>query len=93
MPAGCPEEMPGELQRSVNELGLKAAHLVCYQGDRNLEQQAERYADGGPVKRRESWRHHHRRPEAREAADHAGEGGNDGGGQEGNGKEIGHEKS
>jgi predicted TIM-barrel fold metal-dependent hydrolase len=37
MPAGCPEEMPNELRRCVTELGLKAAHLVCYQGDRNLD--------------------------------------------------------
>jgi len=37
MPAGCPEEMPNELRRAVQELGLKAAHLVCYQGNRNLD--------------------------------------------------------
>jgi len=37
MPAGCPEEMPNELRRCVTQLGLKAAHLVCYQGDRNLD--------------------------------------------------------
>ncbi|HZT07975.1 MAG TPA: amidohydrolase family protein [Chloroflexota bacterium] len=37
MPAGHPEAMPGELRRCVTELGLKAAHLVCYNGDRNLD--------------------------------------------------------
>jgi predicted TIM-barrel fold metal-dependent hydrolase len=37
MPAGCPEEMPNELRRCVNELGIKAVHLVCYNGDRNLD--------------------------------------------------------
>lgn len=37
MPAGHPEAMPGELRRCVNELGLKAAHLVCYNGERNLD--------------------------------------------------------
>lgn len=37
MPAGCPEEMPNELRRCVGELGFKAAHLVCYHGERNLD--------------------------------------------------------
>jgi uncharacterized protein len=37
MPAGCPEAMPNELRRAVNELGLKAAHLVCYEGEHNLD--------------------------------------------------------
>ncbi|MPZ13861.1 MAG: amidohydrolase family protein [Chloroflexi bacterium] len=37
MPAGCPEEMPNELRRCVHELGFKAVHLVCYQGERNLD--------------------------------------------------------
>jgi predicted TIM-barrel fold metal-dependent hydrolase len=37
MPAGAPDELPGELRRCVNELGLKAAHLVCFQGERNLD--------------------------------------------------------
>ncbi len=37
MPAGHPEAMPDELRRCVNELGLKAAHLVCYCGERNLD--------------------------------------------------------
>ena len=37
IPAGCPEEMPNELRRCVNELGFKAAHLVCYQGEHNLD--------------------------------------------------------
>ncbi len=37
MPAGAPDAMPGELRRCVNELGLKAAHLVCYAGDRNMD--------------------------------------------------------
>ncbi len=37
MPAGCPEEMAGELRRAVMELGFKSAHLVCYHGDRNLD--------------------------------------------------------
>lgn len=40
LPAGAPEEMAGELRRSVAELGLKAAHLVCYHGDRNLDNEA-----------------------------------------------------
>ncbi len=40
MPAGCPEEMPKELRRCVNELGIKAIHLVCYNGDRNLDDPA-----------------------------------------------------
>src|SRR5438874_6612551 len=40
MPAGHPEAMPGELRRCVGELGLKAMHLVCYQGDRNLDDPA-----------------------------------------------------
>src|SRR6266508_6437828 len=35
--AGCPEEMPAELRRCVNELGFKTAHLVSYCGDRNLD--------------------------------------------------------
>jgi predicted TIM-barrel fold metal-dependent hydrolase len=37
IPAGCPEEMPNELRRAVNELGFKAAHLVCYAGEHNLD--------------------------------------------------------
>jgi uncharacterized protein len=37
IPAGCPEAMPGELRRAVNELGFKAAHLVCYDGEKNLD--------------------------------------------------------
>jgi uncharacterized protein len=37
MPAGAPEHMAGELRRAVIELGIKAAHLVCYHGDRNLD--------------------------------------------------------
>ena len=40
MPAGCPEEMPTELRRAVTGMGLKAAHLVCYSGDRNLDNEA-----------------------------------------------------
>ena len=40
MPAGDPESMPGELRRCVNELGLKCAHLVSYNGDRNLDNEA-----------------------------------------------------
>jgi len=40
MPAGAPDAMPGELRRCVNELGIKAAHLVCYQGDRNMDDPA-----------------------------------------------------
>jgi len=35
-PAGCPDEMAGELRRSVRELGMKAGHLVPYCGPRNL---------------------------------------------------------
>ena len=37
IPAGCPNEMANELRRCVKELGFKAAHLVCYLGDRNLD--------------------------------------------------------
>ncbi|HTE84133.1 MAG TPA: amidohydrolase family protein [Dehalococcoidia bacterium] len=37
IPAGCPDEMPNELRRSVTELGFKAAHLVCYEGEHNLD--------------------------------------------------------
>jgi predicted TIM-barrel fold metal-dependent hydrolase len=37
LPAGCPEAMPGELRRCVDELGFKAAHLVCYEGEHNLD--------------------------------------------------------
>ena len=40
MPSGAPEEMAGELRRCVTELGLKSAHLVCYNGDRNLDNEA-----------------------------------------------------
>lgn len=37
VPAGCPEEMPNELRRTVKELGFKAAHLVPYCGTRNMD--------------------------------------------------------
>jgi predicted TIM-barrel fold metal-dependent hydrolase len=37
MPAGAPEFMAAELRRCVKDLGLKAAHLVCYHGQRNLD--------------------------------------------------------
>lgn len=37
MPAGCPEEMPNELQRCINQLGFKAAHLVSYTKDRTID--------------------------------------------------------
>jgi predicted TIM-barrel fold metal-dependent hydrolase len=40
MPAGYPEAMPAELRRCVQDLGLKAAHLVCYQGERNPDDPA-----------------------------------------------------
>ena len=36
-PAGCPDEMAKELRRCVNELGMKAGHLVPYCGPRNLD--------------------------------------------------------
>ncbi len=39
-PAGCPDEMANELRRCVNELGMKAAHLVPYCGPRNLDDPA-----------------------------------------------------
>lgn len=39
-PAGCPDEMPRELRRCVEELGMKAAHLVPYCGPRNLDDPA-----------------------------------------------------
>jgi predicted TIM-barrel fold metal-dependent hydrolase len=37
MPAGYPEAMVGELRHAVNELGFKAAHLVCWIGEKNLD--------------------------------------------------------
>ena len=37
MPAGCPEQMATELRRCVKDLGFKAAHLVCFHGQRNLD--------------------------------------------------------
>jgi predicted TIM-barrel fold metal-dependent hydrolase len=37
VPAGHPEAMAGELRRAVNELGFKAAHMVCYAGEKNLD--------------------------------------------------------
>jgi predicted TIM-barrel fold metal-dependent hydrolase len=35
--AGCPEEMPNELRRSIGELGCKAAHLVSYTKDKQMD--------------------------------------------------------
>jgi predicted TIM-barrel fold metal-dependent hydrolase len=40
MPAGCPEEMPNELRRCVKELGSKAAHLVSYTKDKQMDDPA-----------------------------------------------------
>jgi predicted TIM-barrel fold metal-dependent hydrolase len=40
IPAGCPDEMAGELRRCVKELGFKAGHLVPYCGPRNLNDPA-----------------------------------------------------
>ena len=40
MPAGCPEEMPNELRRCVQELGSKAAHLVSYTKDKQMDDPA-----------------------------------------------------
>ena len=37
IPAGYPQEMSNELRRAVKELGFKCAHLVCYQGEKNLD--------------------------------------------------------
>ena len=37
IPAGCPDQMASELRRCVTELGFKAAHLVCYEGEKNLD--------------------------------------------------------
>ena len=37
MPAGCPEEMANELRHCVNELGCKAAHLVSYTKERQMD--------------------------------------------------------
>jgi predicted TIM-barrel fold metal-dependent hydrolase len=37
MPAGHPEAMADELKRAVGELGFRAAHLVPYVGERNLD--------------------------------------------------------
>jgi predicted TIM-barrel fold metal-dependent hydrolase len=37
IPAGYPQEMANELRRAVQELGFKCAHLVCYQGEKNLD--------------------------------------------------------
>lgn len=39
-PAGCPDAMAGELRHCVDDLGFKAAHLVCYVGSRNLDDQS-----------------------------------------------------
>lgn len=40
MPAANPDRMPDELTRAVKELGFRAAHLVPYVGDRNLDDPA-----------------------------------------------------
>jgi len=40
IPAGCPEEMPNELRRCVVELGCKAAHLVSYTKDKQMDDPA-----------------------------------------------------
>ena len=40
MPAGCPEEMANELRHCVNELGSKAAHLVSYTKDKQMDDPA-----------------------------------------------------
>lgn len=37
IPAGCPEEMANELRHCVNTLGCKAAHLVSYTLDRQMD--------------------------------------------------------
>jgi predicted TIM-barrel fold metal-dependent hydrolase len=37
MPAGCPQEMPNELQYCVKELGCKAVHLVSYTKERQMD--------------------------------------------------------
>jgi uncharacterized protein len=36
-PAGCPDAMAGEVRRCVEQLGMKATHLVPYCGPRNLD--------------------------------------------------------
>ncbi len=40
LPAGCPEAMPNELRRCVQELGFKAAHLVSYTKDKQMDDPA-----------------------------------------------------
>ncbi len=37
IPSGSRDDMAPELRRCVNELGFKCAHLVCYQGEHNLD--------------------------------------------------------
>ena len=37
IPAGSRDDMAPELRRVVNELGFRCAHLVCYQGEHNLD--------------------------------------------------------
>ena len=40
MPAGCPEAMAGELRHCIQHLGFKAAHLVSYTKDRQMDDAA-----------------------------------------------------
>jgi predicted TIM-barrel fold metal-dependent hydrolase len=40
IPAGCPEEMATELHHCVNTLGCKAAHLVSYTLDKQMDDPA-----------------------------------------------------
>jgi predicted TIM-barrel fold metal-dependent hydrolase len=40
IPAGCPDQMAGELKRCVHEFGFRAGHLVPYCGPRNLDDPA-----------------------------------------------------
>lgn len=40
MPAGNPESMVAELDRAIGELGCRAAHLVPYAGEKNLDDPA-----------------------------------------------------
>ena len=37
MPAGCPKEMPNELGHCIKELGCKAAHLVSYTKEQQMD--------------------------------------------------------
>ena len=78
LPIGAPTMAADQEQADAPPVDVFQRPRQQRQDDDDLEQQAERDADGRPVKRRKSRRHHHRRTETREAAHHAGENGDDG---------------